>query len=157
MTSREAIYAALFALVSQGEGLPGAIAWGAGETLAFTSRRVRLWAEVPAQPALCQAEHDETVVQQTRLPYRRKFTASWLIYHAAGADPAATPASTSNAILDAIEAVFTPVPPDPGWNDSRLTLGGLVHHCWIDGKVFKDPGDLDGQALIIVPISILVP
>ena len=38
-----------------------------------------------------------------------------------------------------------------------MTLGGLVHHCFIDGKVFKDPGDLDGQALIIVPITVLAP
>jgi hypothetical protein len=157
MISRETIYAALFALVSQGEGMAGTISWGARETLAYTSRRVRLWTDIPAQPALCQAEHDETVVQQTRLPFRRKFGASWLIYHADGADPNATPASSNNAILDAIEALFTPQPPDPGWNDNRLTLGGLVHHCWIDGRILKDPGDLDSQALIVVPISILAP
>ena len=50
-----------------------------------------------------------------------------------------------------------PPPSDPGFNDQRLTLGGLVHHCWISGKVFKEQGDLDGQALLVVPIAILVP
>ncbi len=157
MATREDIFSALFALVSTGDGGPGTIGWGAGETLAYTSRRVRLWDDLPAQPALCQAEHDETFAQATRLPFKRRLTASWLIFHKAGAEPAAVPAQTSNALLDAIEALFTPSPGDPGFPDQRLTLGGLVHHCFIDGKLFKDPGDLDGQGLIIVPITLLVP
>ncbi len=157
MSTREAIFTALFALVSTGEGSPGTISWGAGEALLYTSRRVKLWDDLPSQPALCQAEHDESFVQATRLPFKRSFSASWLIYHKAGADPSAIPGQTSNAILDAIETVFSPSPSDPGWPDARLTLGGLVHHCFISGKVFKDPGDLDGQALIIVPITVLVP
>lgn len=157
MSSREAIFAALFALVSTGEGQAGTITWGAGETLGYTSRRVKLWDDLPVQPALCQAEHDETYAQYTRLPYKRTLTASWLICHRAGADPSAVPAQASNALLDAIEALFSPPPTDPGWPDERLTLGGLVHHCFISGKLFKDPGDLDGQALIIVPITLLVP
>ena len=79
-------------------------------------------------------------------------SASWLIYHDAGKDPEATPATQSNLILDAIQALFPADDPD-----NVQTLGGLVHYARISGKVFKDPGDLDGQALIIVPISILVP
>ena len=55
-------------------------------------------------------------------------------------------------ILDAVQALFPADDPD-----RVQTLGGLVHHCFISGKLFKDPGDLDGQALIIVPIKILVP
>ena len=75
-----------------------------------------------------------------------------VIYHNVGVDPNAIPATESNLILDAIQAVFPSNDPD-----LRQTLGGLVHHCFISGKVFKDPGDLDNQALIIVPIKILVP
>lgn len=157
MPTREDIFSALFALVSTGEGLAGTISWGAGETLAYTSRRVRLWGDLPAQPALCQAEHDETYAQSTRLPFKRTLSASWLIFHKAGADPTTTPVQDTNGILDAVEALFSPQPDDPGFPDERLTLGGLVHHCFINGKLFKDPGDLDGQALIIVPITILVP
>ena len=157
MPTREDIFSALFALISTGEGLAGTIAWGAGESLAYTSRRVKLWDDLPSQPALCQAEHDETYAQATRLPFKRTLTASWLIYHRAGGDPSVVPAQTSNAILDAVEALFSPAPTDPGWPDQRLTLGGRVHHCFISGRVFKDPGDLDGQALIIVPITILAP
>ena len=157
--AREQIFGALFAMVSNGEGLSGKITGDAGEALLYTSRRVRLWDDLPAQPALCQAEHDETYAQATRLPFKRTFSASWIIYHKAGASPSPTiPTTTSNNLLDAIEALFATAPAGtPGWEDNRITLGGLVHHCFINGKVFKDPGDIDGQALIIVPITILVP
>lgn len=149
--TREQIFGALFALAP-------AVSWGApAQSFAYTSRRVKLWDDLPDQPALCQAEHEETIQQATRLPYRRQFNAAWMVFHTAGKDRSAVPASTSNAILDAIEAAFAPAPADPGYLDGRNTLNGLVHHCWINGKVFKDPGDLDGQALLIVPISLLVP
>ena len=49
-----------------------------------------------------------------------------------------------------------PIPSDPGY-PKRLTLGGLVHHCYIDGSVFKDPGDIDAQAMMVIPILMLVP
>ena len=39
----------------------------------------------------------------------------------------------------------------------RFTLGGLVQWARIEGRVFKDPGDLTGLGLAIVPMSILVP
>jgi hypothetical protein len=37
------------------------------------------------------------------------------------------------------------------------TLGGLVSHCWIEGRIEMDSGDNDGQAKAIIPIRILVP
>lgn len=37
----------------------------------------------------------------------------------------------------------------------KQTLGGLVPHCWIDGKVMKDPGDLDGDGIAVIPLKIL--
>ena len=152
MPTREAIFTALFALASAGEGQPGAFTWGGGQTLAYTSRRVRLWGDLPAQPALCQAEHDETVAETTGLPSKTTLSASWLIFHDAGKDPTAAPTIQTNQILDAIQALFPAGDPD-----NVQTLGGLVAHCFINGKIFKDSGDLDGQALIIVPLTLLVP
>ena len=147
MTAREDVFQALFAL-AQG------LSWGGPPSgFAFTSRRVRLWDDLGGeQPALCQAEHDEQVEQVTGLPPKLTLNASWLIYQNAGVDPAATPATTNNMILDAVQASF----PDPD-GDQVQTLGGLVSRCWINGRIFKDPGDLDGQGLMIVPIQILVP
>lgn len=146
MSAREDIFNALFALTAS-------LTWGSpSQSLAYSARRVKLWDDLPAQPALCQAEHDEDIAEVTGLPSKTILSASWLIYHNLGKDPAATPASESNLILDAVQALFPSGDPD-----QVQTLGGLVHHCFISGKVFKDSGDLDGQALIIVPIKILVP
>ena len=146
MTTREDVFNALFALTA-------GLIWGTpAQTLAYAARRVKLWDDLPAQPALCQAEQDEDVTEVTGLPSKTTYSASWLIYHNVGKDPAATPATETNLILDAVQALFPAGDPD-----QVQTLGGLVHHCFISGKVFKDPGDLDGQGLIIVPIRILVP
>ena len=146
MPTREDVFNALFALTA-------GLSWGSPpRALAYSARRVKLWDDLPAQPALCQAEQDEDVAEVTGLPSKTTLSASWLIYHNLGKDPAATPATETNLILDAVQALFPSGDPD-----QVQTLGGLVHHCFISGKVFKDSGDLDGQALIIVPIKILVP
>jgi hypothetical protein len=146
MTSREAIFQALFDLTAS-------VTWGSPPTgFAYAGRRVKHWDDLPVQPALCQAEQGEDVVEVTGRPSITNLAANWLIYHDVGKDPAATPANESNLILDAVQALFPTGDPD-----QVQTLGGLVHHCFISGHVFKDPGDLDGQALIIVPIKILIP
>jgi hypothetical protein len=44
----EGIYQALF-------GLASGLAWPGGGALAFSSRRVKTFEDLPAQPALCQA------------------------------------------------------------------------------------------------------
>jgi len=143
--SREAVYAALFVLGSN-------LQWGdPAQGFAYASRRVRLADDLPAQPALCQAEHGETVAILPGQPPRRTLAAAWMIQHAT-ADPDAILASVNNALLDAIDVCFLPDSPD-----GCCTLGGLVTHAWIEGEVFKDPGDLDGQALLIVPIRMLWP
>ena len=146
--SREDIFAALFAL---GQGLSWTAPDGGAQTIAFASRRVRLADDLPATPALLQAEHDEAFARTPGLDPRRTLAAAWMIHHAI-ADPEAVPASVNNAILDAVEAALA-----PDLATGCCTLSGLVQHCWIEGEVFKDPGDLDGQALIIAPIRILVP
>jgi len=146
MSGREDVFAALFAL---GQG----ISWGIpARSFLASGRRVRTWGETPSQPALYQAEHAETITQVTNLESKRMLEASWIIYHNAGANPAAIPATETNLILDAIDAALAP---DPG--DTRLTLGGLAYHVWIEGQVFRDNGDIDNQAMLVVPIRILWP
>ena len=142
----ETIYAALFALTAD-------LAWSGSGALAFSSRRVKTFEDLPAQPALCQAETDETMTQVTSQVAVTTLGASWLIYHQAGKDDDAVPAQTTNAILTAVRGLFV----DPTDPDFAQTLGGLVHKCWIEGRIQKFQGDLDGQTLIVVPIKILVP
>jgi hypothetical protein len=79
--------------------------------------------------------------------------ASWIIYHRGGKDQSATPAETTNAISRRHrERKFRPTIPG-----LRQTLGDRVYRAYIDGAIHKDNGDLDGQAMLIVPITIVIP
>lgn len=146
----EQIYAGLFSLAST-------VTWGTGLTWIKSERRIRLFSDVDKdqQPWLGQAEHDAEYAQVSSLPYKRTFPAEWVIYVATNEDDPA-PTTQLNTILQAIEDALAPKVNDIGY-PKRNTLGGLVYHCYIDGKLLKDPGDIDNQGMMIVPIRILAP
>lgn len=121
------------------------------------SRRVVLFGECPVQPACFQAEHGDTVAQVTGMPYKTTLEAKWIIYQNITRDPKALGAVENNLIIQGVYASLAPQTDDPGFSDRRNTLGGLVHHCFISGNLFKDPGDLDGQGMMVIPIKVLVP
>ena len=152
---REAIYSALFALTAD-------ITWDRGngaETFKERTRRLALFTDVgrSSQPWLGQAEHNEQISQQTGFPYKHILECSWMIYHQDGEEPGSTPAILTNLIISACEKALEPKVQDVGFFERRNTLQGLVHHCFVDGTILKDPGDIDKQALIVVPIKLLVP
>lgn len=120
------------------------------------SRRVVLFGECPAQPACYQAEHGDQVAQVTDMPYKTILEAKWIVYQNVAQDPLALGAVENNLIIQGCYEALKPLPNDPGF-PKRNTLGGLVHHCYISGQLFKDPGDLDGQGMMVVPIKLLVP
>ena len=64
-------------------------------------------------------------------------------------------ASLLNGVMDALDQAFALSGADLGLG--RNTLGGTAYSCRIDGKVLKDPGDLDGDALLVVPVRIVLP
>lgn len=150
--TREAVFEALFTLGQT-------IAWtdpatGQPSTWQTLRRRISTPDQIgaDAQPALLQAETDETISQVTRMPSKRILSAAWVVY----LKPYDAPAPTGpllNAALDAVEAAFAP----DDVSGEACTLGGLVVHAWIDGVVFKDAGDLDQQAMLVVPIKLLLP
>lgn len=150
--SREAIMAALCDRLGKAEFLApinGQTTW------AMLSRRMKLWSDVPAadQPALFVAEHGENIAYGgENLPSKTVLNVDLFLYVAAGRDPDCVPARDLNIALDALCAALAP---DPA--SGRQILGGLVHHCRIEGRIVKDPGDLDGQGLALVPIRILAP
>ena len=121
------------------------------------SRRVELFSDCPAQPACYQAEHGDTVAQVTGQPYKTILEAKWIIYQNVAADPKALGAVENNLIIEGCYRALAPRPTDTGFFEKRNTLDGLVHHCFISGNLFKDPGDLDGQGMLIIPIKVLVP
>jgi hypothetical protein len=116
-----------------------------------TSRRVRHWSDVPksARPALFMACHAE---QPT---YRNEHTVAYnklsvkLFVYLDTSDRAFTPDTDVSVVLDAIDVALAPSP-----GPQVQTLGGLVSHCRVEGEVLRDPGDLDGDGIIIIPISI---
>lgn len=118
-----------------------------------TGRRVHLWTEVAEQPALFLRNQQDIVSSRpTRMPGKTTLECEAWIYSNAGGDPTAVPAVTLNYLIEAIETVLKP---SPGLEVQ--TLGGLVTHCWIEGAIEKHTGDLDGQAIAVVPINILCP
>jgi len=148
---RNAIYDALFEI---GAG----ISWGTpSETWQYTSQRLDIWTECPAQPAFYQVAHDNDFQQVSGMPYKVELQATWVIYQNAAADKTVQGSRLNNTILDALQAAMEPRPEAGIPYDNRNTLGGLVYHAFIGGQSFQDGGDLDGQGVMTVPIRILVP
>jgi hypothetical protein len=150
--SREAIMEALVARLAQMQfatPINGCDSW------ALLSRRLKLWSDVASadQPALFITEHGETIGYSAEaLPGKSTLNVDLFVYISAGKDPDSIPARDLNIALDALAACLAP---DPAIG--RQTLGGLVTHCRIEGRIVKDPGDLDGQGLALVPVKILAP
>lgn len=128
----------------------GAVTW------ALASRRVRLWGEVDPslQPSMMLAAHAE-VARPTGTGKPRQETISYTayIYFKCGAEDEVGDTYINN-IMDGVEYALRP---DPGVPQNVCTLGGRVTWARIEGGVFRDPGDLDGQGLLIVPISVMLP
>lgn len=122
------------------------------------TRRIRLFADVGTdqQPWCGQAEHGLMEAQITDMPYKTTMEANWIVYQATAQDDKAIGAITNNLIMQGVRKVMAPKPKDIGW-PKRNTLGGLVYHCFISGRVFKDPGDIDGQGMMVIPLKLLVP
>ena len=74
------------------------------------------------------------------------------VYISTAADPTVAPSQVMNPLIDAIEAALAPDP-----TSLVQSLGGLVDHAWIAGKIESDEGLLGDQAVAIVPIDILIP
>lgn len=145
-TSRETAIAALLGLIA------GAYAWKLGPV-----RRLRLWSDVPvmSRPAcfLFEGGQETYSWSETALP-KRVMEVKIFIYLNAK-DPTLTGAALLNDVMDALDAAFALAGGDIALG--RNTLSGAAYHCRIDGKALKDPGDLDGDALLIVPVKLILP
>lgn len=154
MMDEELIYAALAARMADVE-------WTRGDAsvhqFKVTSRRVKMFSDATVQPACYQAEPASSEGQVTGMPYKTILEAFWIIYHNVSKDKNAIGTTENNLIVKGCREALAPRPTDVGFLDKRNTLGQLVHHCFIQGRIFKEPGDLDGQAMLTIPIKLLVP
>lgn len=130
---------------------------GTPQVFRTKSRRVKLFSDSGAQPACYQAEYSDNVDQRTNLAYKEVWEANWIIYQNVAKDVNTLPTAENNLILGAVRKALRPLPADVGFPDERNTLGSLVHHCFIQGRIFKDPGDIDQQGMLVIPIKLLIP
>ena len=139
--SRETAYVALFNQLSTLEPA----------TFKTLTRRLKHWQDVPMedQPALYM-EHSGEVTQIVRgQPSRIVLEVNLWIYVRSEGEAVGP---VLNPLLDAVEAVLQP----KNDGDHVLTLGGVVHHVWIEGQTQIFEGDLGEEAVAIVPVKMLV-
>jgi hypothetical protein len=120
------------------------------------SRKLKLWSDVPAasRPAcfIFEGGLESYAWSELALP-KRALDAKLFIYLSAKAETCG--ASLLNGVMDALDSAFALSGADLAFG--RNTLAGAAFSCRIDGKVLKDPGDLDGDALLVVPVKIILP
>ena len=121
--------------------------------LVTVQRQLQLWDAFPdiRQPALCQVEHSEEEEPRGRgLPPKIKLEVKLYVY-------IKTPNGNGGTLINQLLAAIVAALPLDDRDQTVCTLGGLVNRVWIEGKILKDPGDLDQQAIFIVPLFILLP
>lgn len=157
-----AIKTALFAL---GQAATFTTPINGKSTWGYTSRRLKLWNAVDQsiQPAMFLVQHREMYEQYGVGRLTRRFLEMGFWCYAPSGDPASA-AIIGDDLLDImISALERQLQPDdPGRNE--LTLGGLLtpNNGWAridrrDGLFIRDPGDIDGQVLLVLPVRILLP
>lgn len=116
-------------------------------------RRLIHWSSVAAQPALFLRDGDEEIEYTNTVYSRQTLKCEIWIYSNAGQDQNIAPGTALNNLLDAVQSAFSSDSP----LEARFTLGGLVEWCRIVGKIMKEPGDMDGQAIAVADVEITVP
>ncbi len=147
MATREPIYAALWALVS-GDARAQA-------SFVTMSRYTRHFDEVGGQemPALFLMEKAENWQMVGRgVPPKRTLECQFLVYTNTG-DPLALRSPVINTLMDILDDVIAK-PPNPA---NVQTLGGLVNHVYIEGRVEIAEAFLQAKSIFVVPITMLIP
>ncbi len=152
----EAVSNWLLSLLQQasfGAPVNGRVGWqnnGSAQRRLMTFEKVG----VDQQPAMFLVAHDQEVMQTGRgIPAKRVIPYSVVCYFRAEAGDVGD--TSLNTLLAALEGVLAPYGADVPENVN--TLNQQVYRCWIRGKVYRDPGDLDNQGMLVVPVEVMVP
>lgn len=148
---------ALLALVA-GATFPSAVN-GHTTWVEAPSRRLKMFDRIDpsVQPALFIVQHREGYNNRgAGLPPRRWLEIGLWAFAKTGDE-----GIVGDEFLDSMEEGLEDVllPPDDFMRNEQ-TLGGLVYWVKIDktdGLFIRDPGDIDGQALLVLPVRILMP
>jgi hypothetical protein len=145
---REAVYAALWALVSGDARVQAAF-----RTL---SRYTRHFEETDGHlmPALFQLQKSETWQQVGRgIPPKRTLNCHFLVYTNTAAPAEQLPSTALNVLLDVLDDVLA----KPANGSYVQTLGGLVNHVYIEGEIQIAEGLLQPKSIVAIPITMLIP
>lgn len=140
--TRAAALAALFNLVSP------LYAWGNAPAV---DKKLVLWDACPKEqrPALFLFQGGRETYVWTASPFaKRTIEVALFIYLDASETEQG---ATINTLMDLIDGAFKPDA------TGKQTLGGTCEYCRIAGEVIRDPGDLDGDGLLMVPLQITLP
>lgn len=147
--TRQQVFNALFNLLKT-------IPAPTGMTWQTFTQHLKSWDDYSAdqQPVLTLYRLPQIAEQKTFSVTKWHWKAAVFIYYRIDAyqcpQGQAFPEQLVDDLIDSIEQVFlTP-------NNTRQTLGGLIWHVWIDGPITFDSGVVDNQAVIVVPLSILI-
>lgn len=77
----------------------------------------------------------------------------WLFIYTNPAPVDVLPSTTLNNAITAVMSLLV----DPTFPLKEQTLNGLVSHCWVEGEVIYDSGDVQPPGLAVIPVKILVP
>lgn len=146
VTLRESAIGALAATVAN------AYPWKLGP-----ARRLKLWSDVPAasRPACFLFEGGQEIYSWAEIGLPKRVIEVKIFIYLNAKAPGVAGAALLNEMMDILDAALAPTGSDIALG--RNTLSGKVYQCRIDGKALKDPGDLDGDALLIVPIKLILP
>jgi len=144
---------AVIATVQFPAAVNGVSTWASTPT-----RRLKMFNNIDpsAQPAVFLVQHKEGYdAKGFGIPPRRWLEVGLWCFAPSGGDVIGD--DYLDSMMEGIEAVMN-VPDDIMRNE--LTLGGLCYYCKIDREsnlFIRDPGDIDGQALLVVPVNIMLP
>ena len=136
---REAIYSALFGLVS------------AIDSFVTVTRRVKVYADIDqaTQPALLLVELGESWALPAVPPQTVTLKARLFLYCESN-DPTAPVSPQLNTLIDAVVEALAPAD-----IEEHQTLGGLVYSVAIAGEIAIAEG-LSGQSEAMVPVEIIL-
>ena len=124
-----------------------------GSTFATYTRRVKMWTQDGlVQPYLGIRHVGSNDEYQQNMSVTTLHVELW-IYAPADADVTGPPDATLNALEKAVRNAMAP----DQVQTNRFTIGGLVFWFRILGRSDKNPGDNDGQGVLVLPLQITLP
>lgn len=165
MINSEQTYVNLLTLLTATEGVANGALTGQ-PAFVTTGRKLPPVANIPQiqQPACFIIEADEDVLEKAFALQKYKHRALLFVFFRNLDGDAGIPSTQLNNLRDAVifqlgqrqlNKDFTTVAPLAA--GLRQTLGGVVYHAWVEGRVMKNEGLQNNQGAIIFPLSILTP